>query len=277
VLEPILLLLLTGLAFAMLGLALERILNPRVISDVPVSASNLKQVRAKAENQRRYSSRSERNKRLVVSVTVVLVVLAIFIQSGSGKTLAGVFMAYFDQSQKPSPKNPDKELITKTPVVTTLSSSPTIPPTEIMSTPATFLTPSPIAILTASPALPEPTLTPIPTDTPPDTYRLQSGEFPYCIARRFNVDPGELLLLSGLSANQTFYAGTVLQIPQTGNRYAGERMQKLHPASYAVSRSNETMYTIACQFGDVDPLAIAEANNLPVDSVLYAGQQLNIP
>ena len=36
VLEPICLLLLTGLAFAMLGSALERILNPRIIADVPV-------------------------------------------------------------------------------------------------------------------------------------------------------------------------------------------------------------------------------------------------
>jgi hypothetical protein len=30
-------------------------------------------------------------------------------------------------------------------------------------------------------------------------------------------------------------------------------------------------------FGDVDPLAIAQANNLSVDSVLYIVQQLTIP
>jgi peptide/nickel transport system permease protein len=36
VLEPIFLLLLTGLAFAMLGSALERILNPRVIETVDI-------------------------------------------------------------------------------------------------------------------------------------------------------------------------------------------------------------------------------------------------
>jgi peptide/nickel transport system permease protein len=40
VLEPIFLLLLTGLAFAMLGSALERILNPRVIADVSPSADS---------------------------------------------------------------------------------------------------------------------------------------------------------------------------------------------------------------------------------------------
>ena len=36
VLEPIFLLLLTGLAFAMLGSALERILNPRILDNVPL-------------------------------------------------------------------------------------------------------------------------------------------------------------------------------------------------------------------------------------------------
>jgi peptide/nickel transport system permease protein len=37
VLEPIFLLLLTGLAFAMLGSALERILNPRIIDTLPAT------------------------------------------------------------------------------------------------------------------------------------------------------------------------------------------------------------------------------------------------
>jgi hypothetical protein len=54
-------------------------------------------------------------------------------------------------------------------------------------------------------------------------------------------------------------------------------MQRVHPTVYPVSALNETMYTVACLFGDVQPLAIAQANNLSVDSVLYIGQQLNIP
>jgi peptide/nickel transport system permease protein len=40
VLEPIFLLLLTGFAFAMLGSALERILNPRIIDSAPVAKGN---------------------------------------------------------------------------------------------------------------------------------------------------------------------------------------------------------------------------------------------
>jgi hypothetical protein len=91
------------------------------------------------------------------------------------------------------------------------------------------------------------------------------------------VNPAELLALNGMQNRQTFFSGMVLQIPQSGNPFPGERMQKVHPTLYTVSASSETMYTIACAFGDVHPQAIAQVNNLPVDSALYAGQQLNIP
>lgn len=69
----------------------------------------------------------------------------------------------------------------------------------------------------------------------------------------------------------------VLQIPQTGKPFPGERMQKAHPAIYTVSRAGETIYTIACEFGDVRPEAIAQANGLSLDSILLIGQQLSIP
>jgi LysM repeat protein len=109
------------------------------------------------------------------------------------------------------------------------------------------------------------------------TYTLHPGEFPYCIARRFNVDPKELLTLNGLSNGQTFLKGMVLQIPQTANPFPGERRLRDHPRSYTITTSNETTYTIACQFGDLDPVRIAEANHIAVDSILLIGQQLNIP
>jgi len=54
-------------------------------------------------------------------------------------------------------------------------------------------------------------------------------------------------------------------------------MLKIHPATCTGSTSTQTMYTIACEFGDVDLLAIVRANLVPVDSVVYPGQQLNIP
>jgi LysM repeat protein len=147
--------------------------------------------------------------------------------------------------------------------------------TATLSTPTG--TPTIAPTVPATPVTPEPTPTPVPAIPAPLTYTLQRGEFPYCIARRFNVDPIELLALSRLGNQRTFFAGTVLTIPQTGNPFPGNRMLLPHPAIHVVSSSNETIFGVACVFGDVDPMVIAQANNLAFDASLYPGQQLNIP
>ncbi len=75
-------------------------------------------------------------------------------------------------------------------------------------------TPTPEAAqATEAPAAPQATKAPYPTLTPgiPKNYTLQKGEFIYCIARRFNVDPGELLSINGLGQNSIVYAGLSLK------------------------------------------------------------------
>jgi LysM repeat protein len=111
----------------------------------------------------------------------------------------------------------------------------------------------------------------------PASYTLQRGEYPYCIARRFNVNPAELLRLNGITADQKFFTGLVLQIPENAPRFPGERRLLPHPATYTVSSSVETFYTVACKYGDLHPEAIAQANQLSLDSELSVGQQLTIP
>ena len=112
--------------------------------------------------------------------------------------------------------------------------------------------------------------------TRPASYTLQAGEFVYCIARRFNVDPDDVLSINGLSEGQYVYPGTVLKIPSTGS-FPGDRMLKNHPSTYTVVSSSENLYSIACSYGDVDPNSIASANGLSASASLSAGQQLSIP
>lgn len=123
-----------------------------------------------------------------------------------------------------------------------------------------------------------PTSTPIPPGVRPSSYTLQPGEFPYCIARRFNVDPDQLLSLSGLTASQanSLPAGTVLKIPQSG-AFPGDRALASHPTSYTVASSDETVYSVACKYGDVDPAVLASTNGISVSADLTVGQQLKIP
>lgn len=127
----------------------------------------------------------------------------------------------------------------------------------------------------------DPTSTPLPTIavptlTRPASYTLREGEFPFCIARRFDLDPGALLSLNNLGPNDRPSTGTVLRIPQTGNWTAGDRSLNPHPTTHTV-RAGDTIFTIACFYGAVSPEAIIAVNNLQEPYTLTAGQTLDIP
>lgn len=149
------------------------------------------------------------------------------------------------------------------------------PPSGTPSTPTNAVPTTPVVVVpTITPG--GPTLTPSPR---PTSYTLQKGEFPYCIARRYNLNPNELLSLNGLTNGQLFMPGLTLKIPQTGNPFPGDRALVPHPnpTTYTVGSSSETVYSIACKYGDVDPAALAQNNGISVTSALTTGQQLKIP
>ena len=137
---------------------------------------------------------------------------------------------------------------------------------------------------TSAPAQPAATAAPvvtaanIPTVTPglPAKYTLQKGEFLYCIARRFNVNPATLMSINSLGPTSLVYEGMVLKIPTTGGKFPDGRALQTHPAKYTVV-SGDTIYSIACKYGDVEPWAIAMANGLAAPYTLIAGTVLNIP
>lgn len=135
---------------------------------------------------------------------------------------------------------------------------------------------TPTNAVVTTPIVSGPTTTPVPAGVRPASYTLQEGEFPYCIARRFNVDPDQLLSASGLTSPDVYYAGLVLRIPQSGS-WPGNRALASHPTTYTVLSSDETLYSIACKYGDVDPASIASVNSLSISASLSSGQQIKIP
>jgi LysM repeat protein len=152
---------------------------------------------------------------------------------------------------------------------------PTITPTSIISLPTDAVTTPSATLAVASTNQGQVVNTSVPVGSRPATYTLQEGEFVYCLARRFDVDPDQILSLNGLSQSTTIYPGTVLKIPQSGS-FPGARALRNHPTSYTAS-AGETLYGVACAFGDVDPSSIASANGLSVGTTLTSGQQLSIP
>ena len=110
----------------------------------------------------------------------------------------------------------------------------------------------------------------------PATYTLKAGEFPICIARRYNLDVPALLSLNNLAMDSRPKSGTKLRIPQTGSWNLGSRALHDHPAQYTV-KSGDTFYSIACYFGNLLPDDIATKNGMGLTDKLSAGTVLDIP
>jgi len=134
------------------------------------------------------------------------------------------------------------------------------------------------SVMSETSVVPTATSAAVATPTPghPTTYTLHEGEHPYCIARRFDIDPSTLLSANGLSASTVSYPGLTLTIPDSSTGFPPPRALKSHPTTYTV-QPGDTIYSIACIFGDVDPNAIAQANGLSEPYSLSAGTVLNIP
>jgi LysM repeat protein len=165
---------------------------------------------------------------------------------------------------------PATALVTQTLVVGTPGTE-TITPTSLITLPT-----STAATATATLAVSGTQPTSLPPGSRPSSYLLQKGEFPYCIARRFDVNPEQLLTANNLSRGDIYYPNLTLTIPASAGPFPPPRALRTHPTTYTAT-AGQTVYGVACVFGDVYPSAIATANNISESTVLTAGQSLSIP
>lgn len=110
----------------------------------------------------------------------------------------------------------------------------------------------------------------------PASYTLKQGEHPYCIARRFDIDPNSLLNANNIDRSTTISPGLTLTIPQDTGGFPPPRALRQHPTTYTV-QVGDTIHSIACLYGDISPEAIAQANSLTEPYDLSAGTVLDIP
>jgi len=190
-----------------------------------------------------------------------------FLTPTAGKNIAGEFATQTAAA--------DKKVATATPAAPKADEATATPeapkPTDAAQPTATTAANQAAATSTPVPAV-------IPTLTRPATYTIQKGEFPYCIARRYDLDVASFFAANGLGAGSVVSVGAVLKIPASGNwNTAAYGPRALHKhADYKVN-SGDTVYTIACYFGDVSPEAILAANGLAKASDVKAGMTLKIP
>ena len=225
-------------------------------------------------------------KRTLIVICVCIVALLIAGCERSASTAEPTPEATLPLAHPTATSNPAQILIAQT-QTQQAGAHPTVEPTVVVASATPTAEPVASGTVEGTPAdsgnTPQPgqdTAVPsgpaIPTLTRPTSYTLKEGENPYCIARRYNMDIGELLSLNSLTTDAAPAAGTVLSIP-SGHRWSsGARWLIPHPTQYAV-RAGDTIYSVACLFGDVSPEALIVVNKLTEPYTLTAGQIIEIP
>ena len=140
-----------------------------------------------------------------------------------------------------------------------------------------------------------PTETPLPTPTKPydpnitmygttngqTTYTLQEGDDLVCLGRRFDISVAQLLSQNGIETPEEVGVGDTVILPRSPNPWSmldgyGRRILVLHPTSYT-TQNGDTLFSIACSYGDVRPEDIAVKNQLVLGEPLPAGMTIAIP
>ncbi len=110
----------------------------------------------------------------------------------------------------------------------------------------------------------------------PTYHTVAWGETIYSIARSFGVSPQSIASANGLSLDSWVYAGQVLKIPVETGGASTASTPKTTPSGIYTIRAGDTLSSIADKFG-VSLDALAEANDIPPNGVIYVGWQLKIP
>jgi LysM repeat protein len=152
------------------------------------------------------------------------------------------------------------------------------PPEE---TPEPTPTPGIILVPTNTPegTPPEVHVTPAagtPTPRGPIEHVVQTGEWLLDIARRYDVEPEEIIDLNGLTPPYALFPGQILKIPVEGDVTPEPEGTPLPGGTTYVVQAGDWVYSIARMFG-VDPDDLISANNLSYPYTLFVGQVLDIP
>jgi LysM repeat protein len=108
---------------------------------------------------------------------------------------------------------------------------------------------------------------------PPNVHIVQAGENLYRIALKYGTTWQELAELNNITDPTTLYVGQRLVLPAGAS---GQPTPTPGGGKTYVVKPGDTLYGLARTYG-VTVQALADANGLTINSLLYVGQQLTIP
>ncbi len=109
------------------------------------------------------------------------------------------------------------------------------------------------------------------------TYQTVAwGETLYSIARQYGITPQALADANNLTVNSWVYAGQTLRVPVSGTSPSAPSSPQTTPSGMYTVRAGDTLTGIARQFG-VSTEALASANDIPPNGLVYTGWRLKIP
>ena len=113
------------------------------------------------------------------------------------------------------------------------------------------------------------------------TYTMQQGDFLICLGRRFNVSLNQLMAQNGISTPDELGVGDTVLLPRNPSPWSlmdgyGNQRLIMHPTTY-ITQEGDTLFSIACSYGDVLPEDIAVQNRLVLGEPLPVGLNILIP
>lgn len=141
----------------------------------------------------------------------------------------------------------------------------------------------PTATSTPPPTPPEATQTPVivvnsptPGAAQTQTYVVQPGEWVYSIARKFEIDPNDIIALNNLQYPFDLEVGQEITLPAARSSSNGPNATVVAGGTEYIVRAGDSVYSIAQAHG-VDYESIIGVNSLVFPYNIYPGDRLIIP
>jgi len=112
--------------------------------------------------------------------------------------------------------------------------------------------------------------------TPSGYYTVRAGDTLFSIASRFGATVDAISSANSLPSNGMIYVGWSLKIPSRISTQPTSALSNHRSSVTHIVQPGEFLGSIALNY-DTTAQAIAYANSLPNDWMIYAGQRLNIP